>query len=152
MIVFSTILEISISLTIWVAIFPIFPIRIIKIKFTLITISYLFPQNNRKIFEMCRIRCSKNLLLLILTVLTIGVRETGRWGKCSRLKIRILLGGKRSRAIICKGRINLSYWVIIAVVAGIWGICIIKTVHIIWVIVNIVGLSTLVTWILSLRI
>ena len=74
-----------------------------------------------------------------------GVRESGGWGKCSRLKIRILLGGKRSRVIICKGRINLSYWVIIAVVARIWGICIIKRVPIIRVIVDIVGLSTLVT-------
>ena len=145
MIVFSTILEISISLTIWVAIFFIFQIRIIKIKFTLITVSYLFPQNNRKIFETCRIRCSRKLLLLILEILTIGVRESGGWGKCSRLKIRILLGGKRSRAIICKGRINLSYRVIIAKVSSIWSICIIKTIPIIRIIVSIIGTSMLVT-------
>ena len=150
MIMFSTILQISISLAIRVAIFFIFQIRIIKIKFTLITVSYLFSQNNRKIFGTGRIRCSKNLLLLILKVLTIGVRESGGRGKCSRLKIRILLGGKGSRVIICKGRINLRYWVIITVVASIWGICIIKTIPIIRVIVSIVGTSTLVTQVLSL--
>ena len=145
MIMFSTILQISISLAIRVAIFFIFQIRIIKIQFALITVSYLSSQNNRKIFGTGRIRCSKNLLLLILTVLTIGVRKTGRWGKRSGLKIRVLLGGERSGVIICKGRINLSYRVIIAKVASIWGICIIKMVLIIWVIVSIVGPSTLVT-------
>ena len=65
-------------------------------------------------------------------------------------KYEFCWGGEQSGVIICKGRINLSYRVIIAKVASIWGICIIKTVPIIRVIVSIAGTSTLVTQVLSL--